>query len=121
MLKQTGHAAELAAVRLWGDSCRVVFGVTQGSRGGVFTTGKGPEHLERWEAVPVAAVDSNGAGDTFHGAYAWALAQGLTLAECFETASWSAALKVSRLGNKGIPTLAQLESARKATREGCRV
>jgi sugar/nucleoside kinase (ribokinase family) len=119
VLKETGHPAERAAVRLWGGSCREVFGVTQGSRGGVFATGQGPEHLERWDAVPVTGVDSNGAGDTFHGAYAWALARGLTTAECFATASWSAALKVSQLGNKGIPTLAQLERARKATREGC--
>ncbi len=121
VLKETGHPAERAAVQLWGDSCCAVFGVTQGSRGGVFATGEGPEHLERWEAVPVVGVDSNGAGDTFHGAYGWALARGLTLAECFEIASWSAALKVSRLGNKGIPTLAQLESARRAHRESCRV
>ena len=40
VLKETGHPAERAAVELWGDSCRAVFGVTQGPRGGVFTTGK---------------------------------------------------------------------------------
>ncbi len=44
-LKVTGHPAERAAVELWGDSCRVVFGVTQGPRGGVFTTGREPECL----------------------------------------------------------------------------
>ena len=75
-LTVTGHPAERAAVELWGDSCRVVFGVTQGRRGGVFTTGKEPECLEQWDAAPVTAVDSCGAGDTFHGAYAWAVAQG---------------------------------------------
>jgi sugar/nucleoside kinase (ribokinase family) len=61
-------------------------------------------------------VDSCGAGDTFHGAYAWALAKGLSPAECFDTAAWSAALKVSQLGNKGIPTLDQLENARQESR-----
>ena len=116
VLRETGHPAEQAAVELWGGSCRAVFGVTQGPRGGVFTTGKEPESLQRWEAAPVAAVDSCGAGDTFHGAYAWALAKGLSLAECFDTAAWSAALKVSHLGNKGIPTLEQLENARKSSR-----
>ena len=60
-------------------------------------------------------MDSCGAGDTFHGAYAWALAKGLSPAECFETAAWSAALKVSQLGNKGIPTLDQLEEARESS------
>lgn len=116
--KETGHSAERAVVELWGDSCRAVFGVTQGPRGGVFTTGKEQEHLQRWEAVPVAGVDSCGAGDTFHGAYAWAVARGLPPAECFAAASWSAGLKVSQLGNKGIPTLEQLENARASSGVG---
>ena len=120
VLKETGHPAERAALELWGDSCRVVFGVTQGHRGGVFTTGKEPERLERWEAAPVTAVDSCGAGDTFHGAYAWAVAKRLSPAECFATAAWSAGLKVSQLGNKGIPTRDQLENARESSRAGKR-
>jgi len=121
VLKETGYPAERAAVELWGDSCRVVFGVTQGERGGVFATGKEPDRLERWNAAPVTAVDSCGAGDTFHGAYAWAVAMGLSPAECFDTAAWSAGLKVSQLGNKGIPTLDQLENARQLSRVGKRV
>jgi sugar/nucleoside kinase (ribokinase family) len=116
VLKETGLPAEQAAVQLWGDCGRVVFGVTQGPRGGVFATGKEPQGLQRWEAVPVDGVDSCGAGDTFHGAYAWALAHGQAAAECFETAAWSAALKVAQLGNAGIPTLEQLENARAAGR-----
>jgi sugar/nucleoside kinase (ribokinase family) len=120
VLKETGHPAERAAAQLWGASCRRVFGVTQGPRGGVFATGKGPEHLERWDAAAVAAVDSCGAGDTFHGAYAWAVAKGLSPAECFDTAAWSAALKVTQVGNQGIPTLDQLEKARKLSRTGKR-
>jgi len=98
----------------------VVFGVTQGQRGGLFTTGKEPEGLERWEAAPVTAVDSCGAGDTFHGAYAWALAKGLSPAECFGIVAWSAGLKVSQLGNQGIPTLDQMENARESSRLGKR-
>lgn len=117
---ETGHPAERAALELWRDSCRLVFGVTQGPKGGVFTTGEEPERLERWEAAPVTAVDSCGAGDTFHGAYAWAVAQGLPPAGCFSIAAWSAAMKVSRLGNAGIPTLDQLDDARKL-RSGSRV
>lgn len=118
VLKETGLPADAAAVELWGHCCQAVFGVTQGSRGGVFTTGEEPGRLQRWEAVPVDGVDSCGAGDTFHGAYAWALAQGQAAAECFETAAWAAALKVAALGNAGIPTLEQLESARAAGRAG---
>ena len=115
VLKETGHPAERAAVELWGGSGRVVVGVTQGPQGGVFATGREPERLQRWDAAPVAAVDSCGAGDTFHGAYAWAVAQGLSPAECFDTAAWTAGLKVSQLGNTGIPTLEQLEHARRAS------
>ena len=35
VLKETGHPAETAAAELWGDSCRRVFAVTQGPRGGI--------------------------------------------------------------------------------------
>lgn len=111
VLKEWGLPAERAVVESRSDSC-VVFAVTQGDRGGVFTTREEPGRPRRWAAAPVTAVDSNGAGDTFHGAYAWALAQGRAPAECIDIAAWSAALKASRLGNKGIPTLGQVERAR---------
>ena len=61
--------------------------------------------MQRWQAAPVAGVDSCGAGDTFHGAYAWALAAGLPPAERFQIAAWSAGLKVTQLGNAAIPNL----------------
>jgi sugar/nucleoside kinase (ribokinase family) len=115
VLQETGHAAEQAIAELWSGSCRV-FGVTRGQAGGVFTTGDDRGRLQRWEAAPVAAVDSNGAGDTFHGAYAWAVATGRAPAECFEVASWAAGLKLTRPGNAGIPTLDELERARASSR-----
>jgi len=114
----TASAPEQAAVELWADSCRAVFGITRGPQGGVFAAGGDPERLGRWAAAPVVAVDSCGAGDTFHGAYAWALAAGRPPAECFAVASWSAALKCTRLGNAGVPTLPQLEAARAAAASG---
>jgi sugar/nucleoside kinase (ribokinase family) len=113
VLSETGLPAEQAALELWADSRCSVLGVTQGPRGGMFTTGRDAGSVERWDPAPVEAVDSNGAGDTFHGAYAWALARGLPVAECFDLAAWAAALKASRLGNDGIPTLEQLEHARR--------
>ncbi len=116
VVNETGLPAEQAALELWADSRCSVLGVTpltQGPRGGMFTTGRDAGSVERWAPAPVEAVDSNGAGDTFHGAYAWALARGLPLAERFDLAAWAAALKASRLGNEGIPTLEQLERARR--------
>lgn len=114
--RETGQSAEQAAPDLWRSSACTVLGVTQGPRGGVFVAGDDPDHLGRWQAVPVTAVDSCGAGDTFHGAYAWALAAGRPPAERFALAAWSAGLKVTQLGNRGIPTLEQLEEARRASR-----
>ena len=53
-------------------------------------------------------LDTTGAGDVFHGAFGWALAQGWDLAEVVEFASAVAALKCRRLGGRtGIPTLAE--------------
>ncbi len=116
--KLTDHPAERAASELWDGSCRQVLAVTQGAKGGVYATGSEPARRGRWKAAPVAAVDSNGAGDTFHGAYAWALAHSLPVPECFDLAAWAAALKAAQLGNAGIPTLQQLEAARRASDAG---
>jgi len=129
VVRKTGRPAESAIDDLWAASRCAVLAVTQGRNGGVFATGRalpgvstpddrdargGPECRGRWAAAPVTAVDSNGAGDTFHGAYTWALARGLSLAERLDVAAWSAALKASQLGNTAIPTLDQLEAARRA-------
>ena len=112
VLKETGKTAEEGALELWSHASNAVVAVTQGPRGGVFTTGGTQDCLERWEPAPVPAVDSNGAGDTFHGAYAWALAHGIPTSERFAVAAWSAGLKATQLGNAGIPTLDQLKAAR---------
>ncbi len=112
--EETGYPAEGRPSSSGATSCRVVFGVTRG-RGAGIRTGKEPEYLRRWDAARSPRWIRCGAGDTFHGAYAWALAKGLSPAECFDTAAWSAALKVSQVGNRGIPTLDQLEDARQSS------
>ncbi len=59
-------------------------------------------------AFPVAAVDTLGAGDVFHGAFAFALAQRWTTPRCAAFAAACAALKCTRRGGRaGIPTLRQ--------------
>jgi sulfofructose kinase len=55
--------------------------------------------------MEVEVVDTLGAGDVFHGAYALAIAQGGTIGEAMRFASAAAALKCSRPGGRlGAPT-----------------
>ncbi len=69
--------------------------VTLGARGLVWHT---PLAGGRLPAHRVHAVDTNGAGDSFHGAYALGLALGLPLAEILRQASATAALACTRPG-----------------------
>lgn len=56
-------------------------------------------------AFEVDAVDTLGAGDVFHGAFALGLAEGRTVAEAMRWASAAAAVKCLRFGGRGgIPT-----------------
>ena len=65
-------------------------------------------------AVPaprVAVVDTLGAGDVFHGAYALALAEGFGVAASARFASVAAALKCTRPGGRaGIPDRAAVDA-----------
>lgn len=82
--------------------CRLA-AVTQGERGLLWTDG-GPLHQQR--ALSVDAVDTTGAGDVFHGAFALALGAGVGVAEAFRFAAVVAALKCTQPGGRaGIPDL----------------
>lgn len=60
-------------------------------------------------AFSVQAVDTTGAGDTFHGAFAVALADGLGWLETLRFASAAAALSCTKLGARpGIPVRAEV-------------
>ncbi len=76
-------------------------GVTTGRTGIVWIDGRGLEHLPAHE---IDAVDTLGAGDTFHGAFALALAEGRSEAAAIRFANAAAALKCTRRGGRaGIP------------------
>jgi sulfofructose kinase len=61
-----------------------------------------PRHLA---AFPIEAVDTLGAGDTFHGAFALALAEGCDLNRAMRFAAAAAALKCTHFGGiSGTPT-----------------
>lgn len=66
---------------------------------------------EGWlPAFPIEAVDTTGAGDTFHGAFALELAQGASFASALIFASAAAALSCKSLGARpGIPTRREVQ------------
>lgn len=75
--------------------------VTLGSEGWIYSDGK---EIKRGNAFKVKAVDTNGAGDTFHGAFTFAYATGYSLERCCDFASAVAGLKCTKSGGRsGIP------------------
>ena len=74
---------------------------TQGRRGGLIWK-KG--QAVRYPVYPVQAIDTNGAGDTFHGAFLVGRIRGMTVYEAASFASAVSALKCTRFGAQdGIP------------------
>lgn len=69
--------------------------VTDGSNGGYYWQNGQAEH---YDSVKVKAVDTNGAGDTFHGAFVAAYCYGKSLKECCVYASKVAAYKCMHTG-----------------------
>jgi ribokinase len=62
-------------------------------------------------AFAVAAVDTTGCGDVFHGGYIYGLLQDWPLRRVTAFAAACAALKTRALGGRtAIPTLAEVES-----------
>jgi sulfofructose kinase len=83
-------------------------GVTGGEKG-VWWLEAGLIHHQ--PAHSVEAVDTTGAGDVFHGAYALAVAEGRPVAQAMRFASVAAALKCARTGgHRGCPARAEVEA-----------
>lgn len=81
--------------------------ITLGERGLIWRRGA---ESGRLPAFPVEAVDTTGAGDVFHGAYAAGLATGMDWPELLRYASAAGALCCTRLGARpGIPSRAEVE------------
>jgi sulfofructose kinase len=100
-----GNVAEMLAA-LRSDPEQVVI-ITRGEKGCVGSTGEGDFELP---AFDVDVVDTTGCGDTFHGAFALAIAKGQPVVSAARFASGAAALCATRLGGRaGIPTAEQLE------------
>ncbi len=69
------------------------------------------EGIRRVPGFAVAAVDTLGAGDVWHGTFALALAKGTSELKAAHLANAASAIKVTRRGGRaGTPTLPELES-----------
>jgi sulfofructose kinase len=86
-----------------------VIGVTLGAGGSAWRTAAG--RAFRVGAPVVAAVDTLGAGDVFHGAYALAIGEGQRLDAAIAFATAAAAIKCTRAGGRaGAPRRDEVEA-----------
>lgn len=97
--------AGLRTLACWTDA---FLAVTDGERGVLWLDG---HEVCRRAAFPVHAVDTLGAGDVFHGAFALALAQGKSATAAIDVATAAGGLKCTRFGGiSSAPTRAELEA-----------
>jgi len=102
----TGFEDPEAAARSLRDQGPRVAGVTLGNEGSVFCEGS---ELFFQEAFPVDVVDTTGAGDVFHGAFAFGVLQGWSTRACAVFSSAVAAMKCTGLGGRqAIPSLPEV-------------
>lgn len=106
--EESDTATALAKIVARRGGYRGSVGVTLGARGYVWVDGAG---THRSPGFAVTAVDTLGAGDVFHGAFALAVAEGAGLPAAARFANAAAALKCTRPGGRlGIPDRAELRS-----------
>jgi sugar/nucleoside kinase (ribokinase family) len=104
-----GMSDDAAALRKIAGLTPAFLAATRGPRGTIWLDGA--QTLRQTPAFPVQAVDSLGAGDVFHGAFALALTEGQDLSGALSFASAAAALKCTRHGGAlGCPQRAELEA-----------
>jgi len=96
-----------------------VAGITLGADGLLLDDGEGTTHVP---APPVDAVDTTGAGDVFHGAYAAGLARGLAARDAGAYGVAVAAMACRAFGSRaGIPTDAEARAFMRAAMPGRRL
>ena len=107
-LGHTGaKTAEDAAKILFEKYSPEIVVITQGKKGGIIYDGK---EVKSYPAFAVEAVDSNGSGDVFHGAFAFAMNMGYNYYDACVFSSAVSALKCTKVGARtGVPALAEVK------------
>ena len=107
-LGHTGaKTAEDAAKILFEKYSPEIVVITQGKKGGIIYDGK---EVKEYPAFAVEAVDSNGSGDVFHGAFAFAMNMGYNYYDACVFSSAVSALKCTKVGARtGVPALAEVK------------
>lgn len=103
---------EEAAKKLFDTYHPEVVVITQGKVGGILYDGN---KVVNYPAFTVAAVDTNGAGDVFHGAFAAAVIMGYDYLKCCRFASAVSALKCTGIGAR--ESAPDLETTKKFLKE----
>ena len=112
-LGHTGcETVEEAAKKLFETYHPEVVVITQGKVGGILYDGN---KVVNYPAFTVAAVDTNGAGDVFHGAFAAAVIMGYDYLKCCRFASAVSALKCTGIGAR--ESAPDLETTKKFLKE----
>ena len=109
---KSGEKAVIAALRQRFPCARFVY--TMGSKGAVYFDAAAQLFVP---AVPVEAVDTTAAGDTFTGYFIHALLQGEAIQQALKTAACASAITVSRPGaGRSIPAAEEVQAAMKEAR-----
>lgn len=96
------------ALRRVSEDTDAWIGVTDGENGAYWLDEGAVRHME---AFQVEVVDTTGAGDVFHGAFALGLASGRSETDSVRLGSAAAAITCTRFGGRaGIPTKAEVET-----------
>lgn len=85
--------------------------ITLGKNGVAYCNGKSIVHVP---AIEAKRVDSTGAGDTFLGAFAKAIADGTELHEAIVFAQYASGLSIEKFGAQtGMPTMQEIDERRR--------
>lgn len=111
----TGEKEPRAALELLARTAPVAV-ITLGEEGLIWSSGK---ESGRIDAFPVNTVDTTGAGDVFHGAFAFRITRGDGLLPALRYAGAAAAVSCLKMGARaGIPTAAEVAAMGLEGREG---